>query len=121
MRSENASPPLHIYSCGIFSLELHEVFRNTKFDHTELYQRSIPAAVFLLSSLHFSLPFFNFSVFFLPFLYSENMSFSCTPCLGSEMTLLLYFLNQCSEIGLEVNSDKTEYMFKSRDQNAGRS
>jgi len=25
------------------------------------------------------------------------------------------------EIGLEVNADNTEYMFKSRDQNAGRS
>jgi len=49
------------------------------------------------------------------------VSFSCTPCLGSEATLLLNFLNQCSEIGLEVNSDKTKNMFKSRDQNAGRS
>ena len=31
----------------------------------------------------------------------------------------LCFLNQCSEIGLEVNADKNKYVFKSQDENAG--
>ena len=33
----------------------------------------------------------------------------------------IYFVFASKEIGLEVNADKTKYMFMSRDQSAGRS